>query len=477
MCGIVGMLHVGTNGFAHSDFALMKDMLICDAIRGADSTGLFQVNSAGNSKWVKIATHPHNLFTTTEYKDFERSAWSNGQMLVGHNRKATQGAVNNGNAHPFTHGNITLVHNGGIDNFKSLVDHRQRDKHGIEVDSHGIAYLLAKNPIEYVLKELKGAFAMVWYDALKKELYMVRNGERPLAMLETETRYYMASESPMLHWLVPRYGAKKLSHTILKAGVLVTVRIEKENLITEHKEVKLYESPSYHIIHPKADSSVNLSDHAAKARANFLARKRAEEEFYNSKSVREFSGEIPFEHRYNIHYGNDQPVFPEGIEGWKPFQQIVFKIDDWKEIEGVNDTYLCWGRALNSSKLLVRFNFSGPQTELDKIVSAEQLIGLIDRVKLYSETEETKLGYKQLITIRYPKPVSMLVSPNGVPLTEEHFMILSNAGSCECGTQMSDFQIADKEQVNYYCSGLDVKMKCQWCIDAEASAEKEGKAA
>lgn len=467
MCGIIGMVGKSTNGLSTGELSLMKDMLICDAIRGRDSTGLFQVNKHGNAKYVKIASHPYNLLSTAEYKSFESEAWRNGQVLIGHNRKATEGAINNNNAHPFVHGNIVLVHNGGISNFRSLVDIRQREKHDITVDSHGVAYLLSKGNTKHVLKELRGAFALVWYNTVEKVLSIIRNDYRPMSFALDNGRLFLASEKSMLQWLLPRYGIDKAQYTELKSGVLVQMKINEGDFESTHEEI-VFDKPFTSMTktyYPVVTSANDVT--TVVARQAYLENREAQRQKRNKgfKSVEE----IPFEHRFNIHYGADELVLEEGEVGHRPFQQIVFKVDDYKEIEGVADAKIAWGKALDSESLEVKFNFMGTDDDFEKLLDADHLIGVVDRVKW----EHMGTLHYQVVMVKHVRPVRMTVSPNGVPYTEEHFLILSNMGNCECGTKICDFKMEDKSQINYLRQGFDTKLKCQWCIDAEAASEPE----
>lgn len=115
--------------------------------------------------------------------------------FIGHTRFATQGEKNIENTHPFTFGNITGVHNGGIDNFKQLKskyinDYRNdveqwfgedwKEKLGVEKrtdldvnnDSKLLYYLIWKKGLSNVLPELRGSLALVFYKAEEGEEYM-----------------------------------------------------------------------------------------------------------------------------------------------------------------------------------------------------------------------------------------------------------------------------------------------------------------
>ena len=197
MCGIVGIISKTPNGFYHSDLDLFEELLVCDSVRGLDSTGVFGIHKNKQAKTLKVAAEPHSLFRCEEWGDFRTKAVSSMTALVGHNRSATRGAVNSANAHPFTEGNIILVHNGTLHNHKDF----NKD---VEVDSHAITHAFNERPAKEVLKEINGAFTFVWYDRRVGRLFIARNNERPLAYVETSSNIIFASEGPMLDWILGR---------------------------------------------------------------------------------------------------------------------------------------------------------------------------------------------------------------------------------------------------------------------------------
>jgi predicted glutamine amidotransferase len=193
------MISKATAGFSYKDKQLFSQMLYADALRGEDSTGVYGVNKHGNLKMIKAAQKAATFLESKTYKDFESDILTDFRMVVGHNRAATKGAKSDANAHPFIEDHICLVHNGTLHSHRHLGDK--------DVDSHAICESMAKRGMEETIPDLHGAFALIWYDAKKKTLFITRNKERPLWLLDTETAIYIASEPGMLQWLYFRvYG-------------------------------------------------------------------------------------------------------------------------------------------------------------------------------------------------------------------------------------------------------------------------------
>lgn len=203
MCGIVGFVTRYSNGFSSAEADMFETMLFLDTLRGFDSTGVFGVDTHGNLELHKEACHGPDFIGTKEYKEFKGKAIRNGLFMVGHNRAATRGVVKDINAHPFcVDDKIVLVQNGTMRG-----DHK---KHAdVEVDSHAIAHILAKEPdIAKALSSFDAAYALVWYDVEQELLHIIRNSERPLFIAEFENQGFMfASERATILYAAERCNA------------------------------------------------------------------------------------------------------------------------------------------------------------------------------------------------------------------------------------------------------------------------------
>lgn len=213
MCGIVAMIARNHIGFVHSDMDVMENLLVLDTLRGLDSTGVFAVDRTRNVGYMKVASHPYHLFACEDWGKFRTKTIQNGRIIVGHNRKATQGSINSANAHPFHENNIILVHNGTLrGDHKKLAD--------TEVDSHAVCHAFNAQGAENVIPTINGAFAFVWWDIEKGRLFAIRNEERPLNLVMTQDLVVFASEAWMAEALLSRNGKKVLETMSLEPGLL-----------------------------------------------------------------------------------------------------------------------------------------------------------------------------------------------------------------------------------------------------------------
>lgn len=196
MCGLVACITKREFGFTSKDKDIFDQLLYADALRGRDSTGIFCVNKFGNVNTLKSAQQAADFQKTTEYKAALNAAFMNGRVLVGHNRAATHGETVDKNAHPFISNNICLVHNGTLYNHKIIAD--------VAVDSHALAIGFSKEGHVKTLDKAFGAYALIWYDAKEQTVYIAKNDQRPLWMIDTPDAIYIASEADMLTWVVGR---------------------------------------------------------------------------------------------------------------------------------------------------------------------------------------------------------------------------------------------------------------------------------
>lgn len=205
MCGIFGVVNGKKSRKADRNIVnLIEQAFTVGALRGTDSTGLFQVDK-GKIYVHKEPVHGALFAALDSTFPYIRDADTCG-VLVAHNRAATQGAVSKENAHPFGHATkdetyFVGVHNGTLTNW---------DRTKFQVDSDwALRKIAAEGDAAY--KNINGAFAFVFHDNRDHNtLHMVRNSERPLfaAFVENEDRMLFASEYMMLLWLADRNKIK-----------------------------------------------------------------------------------------------------------------------------------------------------------------------------------------------------------------------------------------------------------------------------
>jgi glutamine---fructose-6-phosphate transaminase (isomerizing) len=138
-----------------------------------------------------------------------------GNIGIGHTRWATHGAPEERNAHPHMTDRVSLVHNGIIENFKSLRDelmakgHRFESDTDTEVVAHLITHALSegKSPVQSVketLKKLHGAFALAIIFKGEEQLMIGARRGSPLVLGFGEGEMYFGSDAIALATLTNR---------------------------------------------------------------------------------------------------------------------------------------------------------------------------------------------------------------------------------------------------------------------------------
>lgn len=225
MCGLVGVVGNITPKVGRA----FKDLLVFDSVRGPHSTGVAFIYSFVDPRILKKAVVPHQFF---ELPDWENNNRIVSKCLMGHNRWATTGLINDENAHPFENESIIGMHNGTLLN-QDLLD----DSECFEVDSENIFHHIHLNGVKDTVSKLHGAYALVWYDKADKTINFLRNKDRPLsfAMTKDMETLFWASERWMLDVALSRHGVKVCGVEELKVGEHVEMVVPGGNYIKDRK--------------------------------------------------------------------------------------------------------------------------------------------------------------------------------------------------------------------------------------------------
>jgi glucosamine--fructose-6-phosphate aminotransferase (isomerizing) len=160
MCGIVGY-----TGPREAGPILIEGLKRLE-YRGYDSAGIALVDEAGDLFVEKRAGKLANLQTAIADRT------PHAAIGLAHTRWATHGRPNDLNAHPHQDctGDITVIHNGIIENFRELRDGLEARGHTLtsETDTEAIAHLVEEayrgdlaDAVRASLRQLQGAYALV----------------------------------------------------------------------------------------------------------------------------------------------------------------------------------------------------------------------------------------------------------------------------------------------------------------------------
>ncbi len=193
MCGIVGIL--GTKPVAVD----LVDALRRLEYRGYDSAGVATVEN-GHLERRRAEGKLRNLSERLTREPL------NGLAGIGHTRWATHGAPSERNAHPHMSENVSVVHNGIIENFRELKDELMRagavfaSDTDTEVIAHLISYEMRKgaDPVaatKNALARLRGAFALAIIFAGHDNLMIGAREGSPLAVGHGDGQMYLGSDA------------------------------------------------------------------------------------------------------------------------------------------------------------------------------------------------------------------------------------------------------------------------------------------
>jgi glucosamine--fructose-6-phosphate aminotransferase (isomerizing) len=193
MCGIVGIL--GQRAVAPQIISALKRL----EYRGYDSAGIATLEG-GRVTRSRAEGKLKNLEAKLEGAPHE------GRIGIGHTRWATHGKPTERNAHPHASDRLAVVHNGIIENFKSLREELSAKGHrfATETDSEVAAFLVTDEmaggrapaaAVHAALKRMRGAFALVYlFDGEEDLLIGARQGA-PLAVGYGEGEMYLGSDA------------------------------------------------------------------------------------------------------------------------------------------------------------------------------------------------------------------------------------------------------------------------------------------
>ncbi len=192
MCGIVG--YIGDNNALDIGIKGLRRL----EYRGYDSAGL-AIHNGNSVDCIKSVGKVDDLAQKIKDKDLK------GNSIILHSRWATHGGVVEKNAHPHTDckGNIFIVHNGIVENYKEIrakltsLGHKFVSETDSEVISHLIEHFYEGNLEEAVIKALKyikGTYGLVVMSKDNPDRIVAARMFSPLVISVNEHGGFVASD-------------------------------------------------------------------------------------------------------------------------------------------------------------------------------------------------------------------------------------------------------------------------------------------
>ncbi len=235
MCGIIG--YIGTKKCVPKLINALEAL----EYRGYDSAGIAYVKN----NTVEIIKEVGKIKNLKEQVNMDVDAY----MGIGHTRWATHGEVNKINAHPHKVGQITLIHNGIIENYQDIKNrvvkegYKFKSKTDSEIAAALIDSLYKKNndmvkTLNEASKILRGSYAFVVMVDKDEHIYATRNAIPMIAAIADDGNY-VASDVPA----ILAYTKKYMLLNDLDIVKLSKEKIEifDKNLNKCEKEIKVFE--------------------------------------------------------------------------------------------------------------------------------------------------------------------------------------------------------------------------------------------
>jgi glucosamine--fructose-6-phosphate aminotransferase (isomerizing) len=202
MCGIVGILG------ERQVQPLLLDGLKRLEYRGYDSAGIAALTN-GHIEYRRAEGKIDRLATKCGKEPLP------GTVGIGHTRWATHGKPTEGNAHPHVTARVAIVHNGIIENYRTLREELEQKQHRFssETDTEAIAHLITdyldqgmtpQQATSAALRRLEGAFAIAAIFAGHKNLLIGARRGSPLAIGYGGSEMYLGSDALALAPLTDR---------------------------------------------------------------------------------------------------------------------------------------------------------------------------------------------------------------------------------------------------------------------------------
>ena len=236
MCGIIG--YVGEKRFS---IDVIIDGLKHLEYRGYDSAGIAYVKD--NNVVIEREVGRISNLESVLKKDTSH-------IGIGHTRWATHGKPTKENAHPHKVGNITLVHNGIIDNFMELKstlmseDYTFKSDTDTEVAAAYIDSLYKENTdmikrLSICVNKFLGSYAFGIINELETDVLYALRKDSPLIIGVGENENFIASDVPSILKYTNKYIDIENDEIVKITKDKVTVYDKNYNII--NKEISVFE--------------------------------------------------------------------------------------------------------------------------------------------------------------------------------------------------------------------------------------------
>ena len=273
MCGIIGITSNKTVS------AAIINSLKKLEYRGYDSAGVATIYD-GVIREVKSEGRVENLEQNSLIKSLE------GTVGIGHVRWATHGVPNSINAHPHSSANVSVVHNGIIENSTILKKFLEGKGHVFksQTDTEVIVHLISEhlktkniiNSITTALKQLHGSYALGILFKDEPDLIIGARRGSPLAVGYGPNENYLGSDS---------YALKSMTNKI-------TYLEDGEFCFIKKDQVSFYNEKGIKINKKVLELSSNQANYEKGDFKHFMAKEIEEQPVTISNGIKEYVDQL-----------------------------------------------------------------------------------------------------------------------------------------------------------------------------------------
>lgn len=224
MCGIVG--YIGKKDCTK----ILLDSLSKLEYRGYDSAGI----AVFENEEIKVEKTKGRIAQLEE--KIHRNGWINGNCGIGHTRWATHGEPSDVNSHPHGNANISIVHNGIIENYGKIKAFLETKGYVFEsqTDTETVAKLLDYyyngdpiDTIKNVISDIEGSYALgILFKDFPNKIYAVRK-DSPLIVGVGDDEAFIASDIPAFLKFTNKYY-------LLETNEIVVLEDGKAEIFDKH---------------------------------------------------------------------------------------------------------------------------------------------------------------------------------------------------------------------------------------------------
>jgi len=196
MCGIIGYI-----GFREAWPVVLKGLKRLE-YRGYDSAGITVMNGLKQNMYKKAGK-------VSVLEDYAKDYDCAGNVGMGHTRWATHGQPSDRNSHPHTsnNGQLSIIHNGIIENYATLKEELLTRGHQFssDTDTEVLIHLIEEiqnmegtdllESVRLALNEVVGAYAIVVMDKRTPDCLVVARKGSPMVIGVGSGEYFIASDA------------------------------------------------------------------------------------------------------------------------------------------------------------------------------------------------------------------------------------------------------------------------------------------